>query len=246
MEVSRVTAMTRSRVPWILGQAAVVALGVFAYFRIRGLTEASVHVAREHAHRIVDFEKALDIYVEPAMQRPVNSSEALEAVANWIYIWGHWPVIIMTMVWLVWRHRPQFLVLRDAMLVSGGLGMIVFVSYPVAPPRLAGIGLVDTVTESSDSYRYLQPPAFVNQYAAMPSLHVGWDLLVGMAIFSATTSLVLRVLACTMPALMAWAVIATANHYTVDVLAGIALVIIGHLVALALQRRRLRRGREPT
>ena len=98
------------------------------------------------------------------------------------------------MVWLVWRHRPQFLRLRDAMLVSGALGHgRCSSSYPVAPPRLADLGLVDTVTERSHAYRYLQPPAFVNQYAAMPSLHVGWDLLVGMAIFTATTYVALRV-----------------------------------------------------
>ena len=120
----------------------------------------------------------------------------------------------------VTRSRPPW-ILGQAALV--GLG--VFVSYTVAPPRLAGIGLVDIVTESSGSYRYLQPPAFVNEYSA--------------------SSLVLRALACTMPALMTWAVIATAHHCTVDVRAGIALVIIGHVVALALQRRRLRGGREP-
>jgi membrane-associated phospholipid phosphatase len=146
------------------------------------------------------------------------------------------------MVWLVWRHRPQFLRLRDAMLVSGALGMIVFVSYPVAPPRLMGASYVDTVTESSTAYRYLQPPAFVNQYAAMPSLHVGWDLLAGMAIFAATTSVALRVVACAMPALMAWAVIATGNHYVLDVVAGVTLVLIGHAVSLVLERRRQRRA----
>jgi hypothetical protein len=59
------------------------------------------------------------------------------------------------------------------------MGLCVYTTYPVAPPRLAGMGFVDTITEQSSSYRVLQPPAFVNQYAAMPSLHVGWDLLVG-------------------------------------------------------------------
>jgi len=241
MEVSRVTAMTRSRLPWILGQAALVLLGAFIYFRIRGLTDAARHTAEVHSRDIVAFEKATGLHFEAAFQRPVQDSETVETLANWIYIWGHWPVIIVTMIWLVWRHRPQFLRLRDAMMVSGALGMLVFVTYPVAPPRLAGLGLVDTVTQSSHAYRILQPPAFVNQYAAMPSLHVGWDLLVGMAIYAATTTLALRVFACTMPALMAWAVIATANHYVVDVIAGIALVLVGHVVALALERRRVRR-----
>ena len=102
------------------------------------------------------------------------------------------------------------------------------------------------MTESSRAYRLLQPPAFVNQYAALPSLHAGWNLLVGIAIVTAATSLALKVVGCVMPVLMAVAVIATANHYVVDVIAGIAIVLVGHAVALALERRRVRRGREPT
>ncbi len=156
-------------------------LGIFVYFRIRGLTASRPDVALAHARDIVALEHRLGIDVEGILQAPVVDSAKLSAVANWVYIYGHWPVIVVTMVWTVWRHHDVFLRLRDAMLVSGALGMAVFVSYPVAPPRLAGLGLVDTVTEQSHAYRILQPPQFVNQYAAMPSLHAGWDLLVGIA-----------------------------------------------------------------
>jgi hypothetical protein len=242
MHVARVVEVRHTRLRWVAGQIVVVALGVFCYFRVRGLTEAAPGIARTHARHLVDLERTLHVHVEGTVQRPLASSEVLETFANWVYIWGHWPVLLAAMAWLVWRHRPQFLQLRDGMLVSGALGLIVFLSYPVAPPRLAGLGLEDTVTENSQAYRYLQPPAFVNQYAAMPSLHVGWDLLAAMAVFSATSSLLVRVLACAMPALMAWAVIATANHYVLDVVAGVALVLVGHLVALALQRHRERRA----
>ena len=231
------------RVPFVLGQAGLVLLGVLVYFRVRGLTQGSALLAREHAHDIVRFERSLGIHVEPWLQDLVAQSETVQTVANWIYIWGHWPFIIVTMVWLAWHHREVFLRLRDAMLVSGALGMAIFVGYPVAPPRLANLGLVDTVTEQSRAYRFLQPPAFVNQYAAMPSLHAGWDLLVGMAIFTAASSVLLKVIGVAMPVLMAFAVVATANHYLVDVAAGIALVLVGHAVALWLEKRRPRRRR---
>ena len=232
----------RSRLPFVLGQTALVLLGIFIYFRVRGLTENSGPLARAHAHDNVALEQSLGIDVESQVQSWVTPSHALEAIANWIYIWGHWPVIVATMIWLVWQHRPVFLRLRDAMMVSGALGMAVFVSYPVAPPRLAGLGLVDTVTEQSHAYRVLQPPAFVNQYAAMPSLHAGWDLLVGMAIFSAATSVLLKAVGVAMPILMMTAVVATANHYILDVAAGVVLVLLGHLVALQLEKRRAERG----
>jgi hypothetical protein len=242
---SSVRAVYHSRALFVLSQVGIVLLGVFVYFRIRGLTEGSKAVADAHAHDIVAFEKSLGIDVEPTLQHWVAPSHVLETIANWIYIWGHWPVIIATMIWLVWHHRRIFLRLRDAMLISGALGMAVFVSYPVAPPRLAGLGLIDTVTENSQAYRVLQPPAFVNQYAAMPSLHSGWDLLVGMSIIAAASTLLLRIVGFALPVLMALAVVATANHYVVDVVAGVALVLFGHAVALRLERRRDRRAAGP-
>lgn len=223
---------------WVLGQAGLVALGVVIYFGVRGLTEGSVGVALDHARTIMTLERDLGIDVERTVQDPVTSSHLLETAANWVYIWGHWPVIIATMLWLAWRHHETFLRLRDAMVVSGAMGMAVFVSYPVAPPRLAGTDLVDTVSASSQAYRVLQPPAFVNQYAAMPSLHAGWDLLVGMALMTAAGSVVVRAVGAAMPLLMALAVVATANHYVVDVVAGVVLVMVGHLVALRLEARR--------
>jgi hypothetical protein len=230
--------MISSRVRWVLGQVLVVVIGIFVYFRIRGITDASVDVAHAHASDIVRAERWLGLDVEAAIQAPVVSSQTLATAANWVYVWGHWPVIVATMTWLVWRHRDVFRRLRDGMMVSGFLGMAVFVYYPVAPPRLFNLGFVDTVTERSEAYRYLQPPAFVNQYAAMPSLHAGWDLLVGLAILGAAATVALRAVGVLMPILMTWAVVATANHYVLDVIAGIALALIGHLVALMIERRR--------
>ena len=102
--------------------------------------------------------------------------------------------------------------------------------------------MVDTVTEQSEAYRVLQPPAFVNQYAAMPSLHSGWDLLMGMAIVSAASTLALRVVGFAMPVLMAFAVVATANHYIVDVVAGVALALVRTRRRPWLERRRAARS----
>jgi len=232
---------------WIGRQAVIVVLAIAIYFGVRGMTVGATDTAREHARDIVSLERQLGIYIEPSIADPVSSSGTLATLANDVYIYGHWPVIVVTMLWLAWRHRPQFLELRDAMIVSGLLGMLIFVSYPVAPPRLAELGFVDTITERSVAYRVLQPPAFVNQYAAMPSLHAGWDLLVGIAIVSAASGLALRVIGGLLPVVMATSVMVTANHYLLDVVAGVILVLIGRYVAVRLQRRRDRvdDGTEP-
>ena len=237
----------QARARWVLGQAGVVVLGVLIYFGVRGLTVGSVAEARQHAWDLVALERAWGIDVEHALQAPVEGSALRENLANDIYIYGHWPVIALTMLWLAWRHREQFLRLRDGMILSGLVGMVIFATYPVVPPRLLdGLGLTDTVTQRSEAYRVLQPPAFVNQYAAMPSLHAGWDLLVGIAIVAATTSTLLRVVGCLMPLLMALSTVATANHYVIDVVAGIALVLLADQVALLLARRRRAAQEEPS
>jgi membrane-associated phospholipid phosphatase len=233
------------RVRWVLGQATLVTIAIFCYFQVRGMTAAAPAVATEHAHHLMRAEKAAGIDVEGAVQAPVASSGSLATIANWIYIWGHWPVIVVTMLWLALHHRWAFLRLRDAMLVSGALGLVVFVTYPVAPPRLVDSALVDTVTERSYAYRILQPPNFVNQYAAMPSLHAGWDLLIGISLATAGTTILVRAVGWLLPPLMALAVVATANHYVVDVAAGLALALLGYVAALLLERRRARRAPRP-
>ncbi|MDP9183537.1 MAG: phosphatase PAP2 family protein [Actinomycetota bacterium] len=222
---------------WVLRQVGAVVLGVFIYFRVRGLTSANPDVALDHANDILAFEHGLGLDKEHAIQGLAHgATDPLVDLANWVYIWGHWPVIITVMVWLATRHRVVFLRLRNAMFVSGGIGLVIFALYPVAPPRLTMLGYIDTVTERSEAYRVLQPPAFVNPYAAMPSLHVGWDLLVGIAVVTAASGVLLRWIGCLMPLLMGAAVVLTANHYLIDGIAGAALALVGLGVAVWYER----------
>ena len=240
--LSAAATATWERVRQLSVEVLVVTAGIVTYFGIRGATAGSPEVAVDHAHDIVELQNLLGLDHEDWLQAQVVGSDTLTTFFNWVYIWGHWPVIVVTLGWLAWRHRTMYLRLRNAMLLSGGLGLCVYTTYPVAPPRLAGLGFVDTVTEQSHAYRVLQPPAFVNQYAAMPSLHVGWDLLVGLVIASAAGALWLRTVGRLMPVLMALATVATANHYVLDVLGGAAFGLAGLAGAMWLERRRERRA----
>jgi len=221
---------------WVLRQFGAVLLGVFIYFRVRGLTSGKPSVALDHANDVLAFEKTLSLDQEHRLQIIATSHDWITDVANWVYIFGHWPVIITVMLWLALRHKDVFLRLRNAMFVSGGIGLVIFATYPVAPPRLTMHGYIDTVTERSAAYHLLQPPALVNPYAAMPSLHVGWDLLVGIAVVTAASTTLLRVVGCLMPVLMAIAVVLTANHYLVDGIAGASLALFGLAVAVWYER----------
>jgi hypothetical protein len=204
-------------------QVAVVLGAVTAYFLVRGATEGSVRQAVGNAGHVVEFERFFGLDVEESLQSAVAGWPAATTVLSWIYIWGHWPVIAVSLVWLARRHPLVYFRTRDAMLVSGAVGLIVFITFPVAPPRLAGLGLVDTVSEQSHTYRVLQPAMFTNQYAAMPSLHVGWDLLIGLAIVVAARHTLVRAIGVAMPVAMAASVVVTANHYIIDALVGALL-----------------------
>ena len=204
------------------------------YFAVRGVTEGSEAVAVAHASQLLRFEGWLGLDIEAWAQGLILEHHALVTVANWVYIWGHWPVIAVTLLVLYRHQRNSYLLLTRAMFASGAIGLVVFAAYPVAPPRLMPGGLwIDTVTELSTSYRVLQPPSLVNKYAALPSLHVGWNLLVGIAVYRATTARPLRVAAVVLPVLMVLAVVLTGNHYVVDAVLGAAVAMVG----LAISRR---------
>ena len=210
-----------------LVQVVLIGICILLYFGVRGLTEGTVEAAIAHANRLMDVERTIGMDVEHGLQRPVIANPMLLNVANWIYIWGHWPVIAACAVWLYRRRHASYIRLRDAFFISGAIGLIIFASYPVAPPRLAGLGFIDTVTQHSHAYRVLQPPHLVNRYAALPSLHAGWNLVLGVAMFRATRNRAVRTVATVLPAAMAWAVVATANHFVIDAVAGVSLALFG-------------------
>lgn len=233
----------------IAAQVLLCCCAVFVYFGIRGLTESKPDAAYRNADRVLRVERHLGLGDwEYVLQQQVIGSPTVTNVLNWIYIYGHWPAIVVTLIWLLIRHSDVFRRIRNAMFASGAVGMVIFAMFPVAPPRLYGLGLVDTIAEQSRSYRILQPAAFTNQYAAMPSLHVGWDLLIGLAIWTAARQLWLRLIGLAMPVAMTLAVVLTANHYVLDIVAGAGLTTVawvalgpaGVVVAMARGRDRHR------
>jgi len=219
----------------------IVGVAVYLYFFVRGLMQGQEAQAFDHARWLVDLEQRLGFLWEPAIQDWALRYDWLGTLANWVYIWGHWPVIAGTLARLLVRHRAQYPVFRNAMLISGGIGLVCFMIWPMAPPRFLGdLGFVDTVTLQSNAYRVLQPPSLTNQYAAMPSLHCGWDLLMGIAIATHATRRWLRALGIVLPLLMISATILTANHYILDGIVGMALATFGLVVARALAGHPLR------
>ncbi|HEU4948259.1 MAG TPA: phosphatase PAP2 family protein [Kribbella sp.] len=220
-------------------EVVLIVTGIVLYFLVRGLIDSRVSIAFKNAGYIIDVEKWAHIFVEPDLQDAVSDHDWLVDTANTVYIYGHWPVIAITLAWLLVRHRDEYPRFRNAILISGAIGLVIFATFPVAPPRfLPEFGFVDTVTQQTLAYRVLQPPAFVNQYAAVPSLHFGWNLLMGIAWAGLAGNRAARLFGWLMPPAMLAAIVLTANHYVLDGVIGGALAMFGLLVATWLHNRR--------
>lgn len=229
----------------VLAQVLVVVAGLGVYSAIRGLGGTDAASAVDHAHDLIAVERALGIYWEPQLQQLALRQDVVLDVLNSVYIWAHWPLLAGVLVWLVRRHPPQYLVLRDALVVSCVIALVVYALYPVAPPRLSGLGLLDSVTTRSHAYRVLQPPGFTNQYAAVPSMHMGWDLLIAIMLVRHAGSRAVRAVGWVLPPLMLAAIVLTANHWLLDAVAGIAVALVGLHAAHLLDRRRTARAARP-
>lgn len=218
---------TEHRERWreVASQFSLVFGAAIFYFLVRGLTQGSVAQSEANAESILRLERWLGIDVEAGAQSLIVDHHAMVTLANWVYIWGHWPVIAVTLYALHRWYPLDYLRLRNALFVSGAIGIVIYMTFPVSPPRLLDPAYRDTVTQFSTSYRVLQPPALVNKYAAMPSLHAGWNLLAGIALYMVARRTVFRVAAAALPIAMALAVVFTANHYVLD-------VVVGEIVAL--------------
>ncbi len=229
------------------GEMLIVVPAYFAYFLVRGFVESREAQAFHRAIDIIELEQALGIFWEPDLQAHLLRFDLLVDLANWTYIWGHWPVIVFAALWLFLLHREAYPVYRNAFVISGAIGLIIFAILPVAPPRfLDAWGFVDTIAERSQAYRVFQPPAFVNQYAAMPSLHFGWNLLVGIAIVRHASTVPAKLFGVLMPVAVFLGIVVTANHYIIDGMAGGTLALLGLAGALLLHHVLSRRQMQPT
>src|SRR5688500_16778154 len=107
-------------------EAAIVLALVVMYFGVRGLRDSSAEQALTNASHVIDFQRSIGIWWEPRLQAQIIDSDAMVAILNWIYIYGHWPVIALIAAWLVTRHPAEFPVYRNAFAISGAIGMVIF------------------------------------------------------------------------------------------------------------------------
>jgi membrane-associated phospholipid phosphatase len=207
---------------------ALVVLAFFFYSAVREAAGAQAPEATSHAMDLVQLEMSLGLFQEQALQDVVLSSDLLVRWFNGFYAYGFFPPIYAIGLFLFFFQRERYIFFRNAFLISGAIGLVVFHLYPMAPPRLLPwpYGMVDTLTEFS-KVNYHSGGGFVNEYAAMPSLHAGWNLLISLALISAFKNPGIKAVGVLMPVMMALSVVATGNHFILDIAAGYVVAGLG-------------------
>lgn len=206
------------------------------YQLVRGTVDGRTSEAFQRATTLVDVEQALGIFWEAELQSLILTVDIAVRLVNTVYVWGHLPLIIIVAIWIFAFHRHRYPLFRNAFLISGGIGLLFYWLLPTAPPRyLQYWGFVDTAVQSG-SYYVFQSPAFVNQYAAMPSLHFGWSLLAATAVFACVRA-PYRYLALLLPIANLGGIVLTANHFFLDAAAGGAVAMFGLWLAVQLHNR---------
>jgi len=203
-----------------------------AYQVARGLADRDPTRAFTNGWRVIDVEQRLAGLGELTLQGWTQSSKVLETLVGWTYWNSEFTVIGLALLWVYFRRNDRFIRFRNTILLANVLGLVGYVFLPTAPPRFfTSLGFTDTL----DHFGGLNHGSGLielaaNPYAAMPSLHAADALIVGVILASAVRNPIGKALWLLWPAWVWFAVMATGNHFWLDVLAGIVLALLTLLI----------------
>ncbi len=228
-----------------LTEMALIFGVMLLYYGTRGLAIGQEDAAQANALALIDLERRLGIFREPAFNAWVIAHPLALAALNWIYTYLHLPVLIAFAIWVYIKRPEQYAPVRTAFLGSAAAGLLIYAFLPMAPPRfLPAQGFVDTLADNGAiSYELHSIQLFYNPYAAMPSLHFGWSLLVGIGLCWLSRNALARAVGVALPTLMLIAIVGTANHFFLDAVGGAAVLGLGFLVAFRMRLVELWRAR---
>ena len=228
-----------------LTQVAIALLAVELYELLRYALRPNWPLAVRHAHDVLRWERAAHIAWEAPLQRIFLGSPFVVRALDVFYFAGHFAVTAVFLVWLYRRSRPAYRRFRNAFLATTALAFVVQWRFPTAPPRVADVGLVDTLRRfsgldiGSPGSGGLSDPV-----AAMPSLHAGWALGVGIGLVLYARNPFWKALGAVYPAAVILTTIVTGNHFLLDAVGGMAVLAAGFLVTKPVVNLGLRRGVE--
>jgi hypothetical protein len=231
------SAQPQQRTHWWVEVLAIVWL-CWVYDAVTNLAPLRVHAALAHGADILRVERSLGIDPERTLDRWLAAHHTLGLAVSDYYDNAHFIVTLGLLGFLWWRRADIYRPLRNALVLANVLAFVVFWLYPVAPPRmLHGFTDVVAATHAIGSWHTGALASAANQLAAMPSLHIAWAVWCTVVVWRISTRRWLRALAVLYPCVTAFAVLATGNHYVLDVLGGLATIGLSLLLVQLLGGR---------
>jgi hypothetical protein len=208
---------------WIdaIRQLALFAGAYYLYRLVRGLVDGQATIAFENARTLVDVERTLGLFFEPGLQAWAQGEEWLVTGANWMYVNSHFVITTTFLIWLyVFRNRSYYYV-RNMFLIAMGLALVGYLAFPTAPPRyMPEWGFTDTVASFVGPQAEQNANVLYNPFAAVPSMHVAFALMIGIPAMRIVQNPVGKVLWAFYPAVVTFVVVVTANHFWLDAALG--------------------------
>src|SRR5687768_7131721 len=211
---------------------------VLAYQVVRGIADRSPSVAFENARSVIDVERRATGLWELSLQSWTESSYLLGVLTSWTYWLSQFAVVGLALLWVYFRRYDHFIRFRNLLMLANVIGLVGYVLIPTAPPRyFPELGFVDTLAAvGTANHGSALVQLASNPYAAMPSLHAADALIVGLTLAFIVRRWWVKAMWVFWPAWVWFAVIATANHFWLDIAAGV--VVVG-LAAAVVHRRSL-------
>ncbi|MEV4434504.1 phosphatase PAP2 family protein [Streptomyces sp. NPDC049555] len=218
------------RRPRLWFEVLLIAVSYWMYSLIRNAVPEQRAAALRNADWIWQTEQGLHIAVEHTINKAVNSVTWLVVGMNYYYATLHFVLTIAVLVWLYRRHPGRYSAGRLALFATTGVALLGYYLYPLAPPRLMqGPGFVDTVVvhHTWGSMASGNLADMSNQYAAMPSMHIGWSAWCGVMVATLARAVWVRVLATAYPLATLVVIVSTANHFWLDAVGGLLCLGVG-------------------
>jgi PAP2 superfamily protein len=224
------------RRPRIWFELLLIAVSYGTYSVIRNAAPERVEQAQENAQSVWNLQGDLGLAFERSVNHAAEGVTWLIVTMNYYYATLHFVVTIAVLVWLFRGHPGRYGATRLVLFATTGVALVGYYFYPLAPPRLMeGVDFVDTATVhhtwGSLSAEGTAMASVSNQYAAMPSMHIGWSVWCGVTIAVLARPLWLKILGLLYPAITLVVIVATANHFWLDAVGGLVCLGFGYLVA---------------
>jgi hypothetical protein len=207
-----------------LRQISLFAAAYLAYRLVRGLVEGDANAAFAHARDLISLERTLHLFVEPSIQAWASGSHLVMVLASWLYVNAQTSVTIGALLYLYLRHNRNFYFVRNMFMIAMAIALVAYTVFPTAPPRfMPEWGFIDSVSDLTGvhvNHASASMNALFNPYAAVPSMHVAFALMIGWPLARLARRSAVRILWLVYPLLMTFVIVVTANHFIFDALLG--------------------------